>query len=959
MHVYHKRWQKLWKKAAYTIIAKKYKALLLKKKGNSNPIVEVTVDAEKRRHQEWRLGYNLYKCGEFHESFEILEKICAGGEEGIEKRANGESSLDDRSHVHHATGLCCVALFNITHLHIYLEKAYDHYQNSVSTMIMDMYAMFKLPETLLEFGRVMEQYGSFESALELYTRILTNFPNSGRYFDAMYRSAIVGKHIADFATENTHKEDAINKCIDILQFLLEAIPPNIDEIHIVFLYARTLEESSNQSNRFRSNAVYESLYRLCYKHRPPLGNANTHRNFKEWMNDPITWHTFSKDLEGSHESLLVREAHDKLLELSEELQKKGKDVSHVLKHEQFLEIAKNHAKFQNYEHAIKYAEMALEMDHFQPEAREQLAKWSVTHRKEFEKEKNAVDTITDMWKHRIWVPSFSIRLKDKILKENEELIHINHFDYKARKALEYYARDTYRPQFLYENYCASRIQNIYKTAKLRWSWQSPIRSILVKRANELYKKYKRSPYNAQIRNDIIKVLLNGLCPKNHQIYSLNEIFKKLQSLYRRRRSYVTLQTLKEEQYMITKRLQAREFLAWEVPRLIRAFRAKGVYQRVKWEREERERLFRYMNRPEKLLAHKRWKNSISYAIDYYHRKRKEESAALFHLTMSLIRARKIHGLSTLGVAAVSIISNDVHAQYYPPGINKSSTQYVNLLRQQCVLCKGSFTPVDALMLSNVLKNKSCEIQHITMLNVEGVHKNFNVELLEAIRLKSLSLHDLGIRGYDLLNLLVGLRCNRCLQTLCLSRNLLEDKDLIDILEAIMENNRHMIEKLDFSWNFIRGNNSLLHTIKTCFQKIANRNMKVNCKFEIFLENNPLQNIHNCNIIHRNGIQTVVDITAVDISLYQKQQIHFGSSFPQSPSPTLLLPTSTSTSYINSVHKNPFVLPQIITSGKGMHTTAIAIATPPFQYQHGTVHTTITPGRVRPTKNRKLLSTTRF
>ena len=91
-------------------------------------------------------------------------------------------------------------------------------------------AMFRLPALLLEFGRVLELYGAFEAAMEVYGRILGNFPNFRGYFDAMYRSAIIGRHLADLMSTPKQREDTLNKCTDINQFLLEALPVTIDSV---------------------------------------------------------------------------------------------------------------------------------------------------------------------------------------------------------------------------------------------------------------------------------------------------------------------------------------------------------------------------------------------------------------------------------------------------------------------------------------------------------------------------------------------------------------------------------------------------------------------------------------------------------------------------------------------------------------------------------------------------------
>lgn len=162
---------------------------------------------------------------------QILEDVCLAGEVGKEKRENGDPEyLYPNSNAHLTAGRCCVRLFFEQKSHYHLENAYRHYQNAVDTMTVDLSTMFRLPALLLEFGRVLEHYGAFEPSIEVYSKILSGFPNFRGYFDAMYRTAVVGRHLAELMTTPKQRDDTLNKCIDILQFLLEALPATLDSV---------------------------------------------------------------------------------------------------------------------------------------------------------------------------------------------------------------------------------------------------------------------------------------------------------------------------------------------------------------------------------------------------------------------------------------------------------------------------------------------------------------------------------------------------------------------------------------------------------------------------------------------------------------------------------------------------------------------------------------------------------
>lgn len=176
------------------------------------------------QHLRWRLACNLYNATKYAEALPILEEIARIEDILFSDDANITSV------VHQTVGRCAVQLFRESSQHSYLELAYHYYQTAVQAMVMNLYTMFKLPQLLLEFGRVLEDYGAFEAANDVYGRILSGFPNFRGYFDALYRSAIVGRHLASLHTESTSKEEALNKCLDVLQFLLEALPANITDV---------------------------------------------------------------------------------------------------------------------------------------------------------------------------------------------------------------------------------------------------------------------------------------------------------------------------------------------------------------------------------------------------------------------------------------------------------------------------------------------------------------------------------------------------------------------------------------------------------------------------------------------------------------------------------------------------------------------------------------------------------
>lgn len=180
------------------------------------------LDQQAIRHQTWRLAFNYYCGGEFSLAWPILYNLCT------EERIYWIST-EVISQYNLITARCSLEMYFVTRDRLYLHHAYNFYQVSIETMKFDIYAMFRLPMVLHEFGEVMEHYGAFDAAMKTYSKIVTNFPNYRGYFHVMFRTTIVGKYIAEYS-DSTKAEEFIGQCIDTLQFLLEALPVGINDV---------------------------------------------------------------------------------------------------------------------------------------------------------------------------------------------------------------------------------------------------------------------------------------------------------------------------------------------------------------------------------------------------------------------------------------------------------------------------------------------------------------------------------------------------------------------------------------------------------------------------------------------------------------------------------------------------------------------------------------------------------
>jgi len=519
-------------------------------------LVKVTpgVSEADRLHVHWRLGYHLFYSNQFFDAIGILESVCRNGrsEEEVqamlgkrvsssvatatagarpgsllaeiasEQEAEAEEEEDiihGNYHVHMMAGRCSVKLFLQTSSHYHLENAYRHYQNCIENMSVpddwQKKSMLRLPVALHEMGHLFEHYGAFPSAIELYTRIMTDYPHYRRYFDVMYRAALVGRHVSESLSKPDDVDATLNKCIDMLQFLLEALPASIDDSHIILLYGRTLDKHRDAAIRFRAMGVYKNLY----EHLRDAKRCNADRcsSYKEWSDTPTNWFELGTDISAAGEPLLAKDAFEMFVLKLESKRQPGKDLSAYMDVETAMKVAHNLASFQNYSEAARFAEVALTNNRLHKEVRSCLTKWSKIHAVKLNKEASAINTMHDHWRTRVWSQTYRNKLKNHMLEEFENALENNRYDVAAREGLAYFARDKWRSRFMFETQCATRLQRFMRGRFKIWKAQTRLRTRYLNRAVEAYRKYNRTPFDYALREEIKAITKSKHCPRKHII----------------------------------------------------------------------------------------------------------------------------------------------------------------------------------------------------------------------------------------------------------------------------------------------------------------------------------------------------------------------------------------------------------------------------------------------------------
>lgn len=590
----------------------------------------------------WRLGVNLYGTGKYFDAYKQLSDVCSAIEskDPVRLREIKVDFRDKISSVYLMAARCCFKMFIQTEQHHHLENAYHKYEHSIKSLTIDFLTAIRLPAILFEFSRVLENYGSFESALKTHGKILTAFPSFKGYFDVMYRSAIVGKFVAGKVQDPVKQQEMIRQCIDMIQFLLEAVPPTINELHLVFLLCVTLEASSESSYRFQINDAFKMLHKLCKSTKPTMFSADEYRDYKEWLtNDPYLWYNVGTYFLKDNEVLLARDAFAMFM-------KRAAATDEKLSVDVLLAIAKNCARFQNYEEAVACADRGLQVDHFHKETRSLLAQWSEIRRAELELEESSAAAIVKVWKGRLWQPGYRRRYAKIVVSDLEQTMSMSNTQYSAavRNELAYFARDKWRARFLFEDECARRIQRTFRGAKLILSMARVGREKYRMLANEIHAKILKKPFDAELRKEIYRIVAHKFCPKHHAIIGFSKAMREQEAAHAVIRKNVNIWRLKkrlhERHYAGLYREQlTRAYAAVDIQKIIRmklALRRTDALRHVKARRHNAARVIqRFVRHRNSSLRH-----SVTRLLDKVRWKRKKAANMVAVFVIGKIKRRR-------------------------------------------------------------------------------------------------------------------------------------------------------------------------------------------------------------------------------------------------------------------------------------------------------------------------------
>lgn len=548
----YKKTEQRWYLAGYSVIA-----------DNVAKKLRWNTDNNAKPRLLWRYGLNQYNAGKYDQAIITFDRI-----ESLIKDNKPLSKTIHLSLFYQYWARCYMFLFltGKPQEKSYLEKAYEYYTKA-SKKIRKVESSIRVPLLLYETGRCLEFYGTLETAMDAYSKILSQHSTFRGYFITLFRTAVIGRYLASITTDQQTKNDTIDKCIDILLFLLESPPKQIIDIHLILLYARTLELSNDHQIKYRSISVYHSLFTQCHKRKYAKAHLfDYNKDEKLWLSTPETWMLLADMIEESYEYFIAREAFQKYIdELNKSLSETTNgDLRSILTIETCLELANRFIRYQNTSEAIKYADYALQMNHYHNETRLFLMKYSNKHQQIFLRERQAVSILRGLWKFRCWNLSYIKKLKEITIQQLEQSYTINRYDIITRDRLSYYCKDKYRALFAFEEECAVKIQHWWHRLIWKFQRQQKIRKKINLLASEILHNYQATQgKDPTIRENVIKISKHRFIGKKHPIHTIaQQLIQQTNAIWMIARSIKSYQLRKGIDHLIYTRKQ-KQYLIYE------------------------------------------------------------------------------------------------------------------------------------------------------------------------------------------------------------------------------------------------------------------------------------------------------------------------------------------------------------------------------------------------------------
>jgi tetratricopeptide (TPR) repeat protein len=438
--------------------------------------------------------------------------------------------------------------------------------------------MLKQPRIFFATGQAYENYGSFEGAIQMYSHIISGFPNYEKLSTVILKAAAICRH------PRINKLDEATK---YFEYLLDNPPPPYKSNRIAFILAgcyqrqgrnhlardmlsdvlkKVYDEKKNESKRMKSTSPGDDLLISRGLKIPPTTASTSTRikvpTLQVWMSDPNMWRERAQFHFNAGIFTLAVDAMSQTLRLNNNSQLH--EASNTPEWEDWELLAISLRRINEKESALKALERAFNMNPYtQPiRLRQRIARWDpIDWRLIIQRQEIASTRITSFFRGRVGARSGKIQMQQERIRR------------KIR------------------NNAAKTIQYAWKFQLFRRNFKRQ-RELIAKSLGRIAKRCLQSTFDSW--NDFVDLVQYHRKNRNNKALSIQLWFTYEKSRFKRkcRRAYRRRAIAKSLEQMRTK-IKRAVVKAWEgyviwiidVKEPYNATTIQCWYKHIKWSEE--------------------------------------------------------------------------------------------------------------------------------------------------------------------------------------------------------------------------------------------------------------------------------------------------------------------------------------------------------------------------------------
>lgn len=172
-----------------------------------------------------------------------------------------------------------------------------------------------------------------------------------------------------------------------------------------------------------------------------LEETDNYNTFEAWFYRLNTWLRLGEMFLQDGEIILSKEAYmvfeTRLAEKQDVIENNPTSLTDITV-EAYLNMARVQMEMKLPTQALRYAEMAFELNHFHPDARMLLASYSPQYDRELNHEVRVFHGFTAIWRQRFMTRQYLKDIKREVVADLEAKLAINHLDRKVSGILIQY-----------------------------------------------------------------------------------------------------------------------------------------------------------------------------------------------------------------------------------------------------------------------------------------------------------------------------------------------------------------------------------------------------------------------------------------------------------------------------------------------------------------------------------------